>query len=49
MQYHLRIEKGFMPEIQARIDMQKRSTFLHGRRPGVDDKAQPGITHRYNG
>ncbi|MCX4760018.1 hypothetical protein OG562_03225 [Streptomyces sp. NBC_01275] len=49
MQYHLRIEKGFMPEIQARIGMQKRSPFLHGRRPVVDDKMQPGIMHRYSG
>lgn len=49
MQYHLHIKKGFMPEIQALIEMQQRSPFLHGRRPGSDDKTQPGITHRYNG
>lgn len=49
MQYHLHIKKGFMPEMQARIDIQQRSLFLHGRRPGADDMMQPGITHRYNG
>ncbi len=28
MQYHLHIKKGFMPEIQARFDMQQRSPFF---------------------
>ncbi|MBE1594033.1 hypothetical protein H4687_000162 [Streptomyces stelliscabiei] len=49
MQYHLRVEKGFMPEIQARINTQKSSPFLHGCRPGVNDETQPGITHRCSG
>jgi hypothetical protein len=31
MQYHLRIEKGFMPEIQARIDTAHDFLTAHKR------------------
>lgn len=46
MKFHLRIEKGFMPKIQASIDTRHRTPALQGRHCGVANRMQRGIANR---
>lgn len=46
MQYHLRIGKGFMPEIRRASVRDIRSPVLEVARRGLADRMRPGITDR---